>query len=140
MWDKGYRPMEVDDSMEAERYVYTLGEAGTSFVNGLKQGKVLGRKCPNCKRVYVPPRMYCERCFSQLGEYVELRDPYIESCTIVYRDNSGRKLERPEVMGTLVFRAVEGRLTAYVEGTTDPLPPGTKVRITSYSIPLKVSL
>jgi len=52
----------VEDKPKA-RYSYTAGQALSVFLNGLKEGKILGRKCNKCGRIYVPPRMYCEDCF-----------------------------------------------------------------------------
>ncbi|MEM4372343.1 MAG: zinc ribbon domain-containing protein, partial [Metallosphaera sp.] len=65
-WDKRGRENELvtwKDVMEVERYVYTAGPDGEKFLRGLREGKILGRKCPRCGRIYVPPRMYCEDCF-----------------------------------------------------------------------------
>jgi uncharacterized OB-fold protein len=32
----------------------------------------LAIKCPSCKRVYVPPRRVCGRCFIEMSDFVEL--------------------------------------------------------------------
>jgi len=54
-------------------YTWWVGEVGSRFLNGLKEeGKILGNRCPRCKKVYVPPRKNCGRCFVDNGEWVEL--------------------------------------------------------------------
>jgi uncharacterized OB-fold protein len=52
---------------------YTVGIAGERFLRAIKdRGVILGTVCPACDLTYVPPSMYCERCFTQLDEWVEL--------------------------------------------------------------------
>jgi len=41
------------------------------FVKYLEQGKIMGSKCKNCKRVYFPPRVDCD-CMSGETEWIEL--------------------------------------------------------------------
>jgi len=41
------------------------------FMRYLEQGKIMGSKCKNCKRVYFPPRADCD-CLSGETEWIEL--------------------------------------------------------------------
>jgi len=41
------------------------------FMKYLEQGKIVGSKCKNCKRVYFPPRADCD-CLSGETEWIEL--------------------------------------------------------------------
>ena len=52
----------VEDEIGA-RYAWDAGVAIGRFLDGLREGTILGRECRNCERVLVPPRMFCERCF-----------------------------------------------------------------------------
>lgn len=56
------------------RYSWSSGVAIGRFLAGLKEGEVWGRKCDTCKRVLVPPRMYCEICFRPNDRWVRLSD------------------------------------------------------------------
>lgn len=56
------------------RYAWTSGVATGRFLEGLREGKLWGRKCDACERVLVPPRMYCEQCFRPTDSWVRLRD------------------------------------------------------------------
>jgi len=124
----------VEDKPKA-RYSYTAGQALSVFLNGLKEGKILGRKCTKCGRIYVPPRMYCEDCFVENGEYVEAKGPYLDTFTIIYEDDEGRRLEKPLVIGLIRFRGCSGGLLGSVEGE---LKAGSEVEIMEYGIPLRV--
>ncbi|ABP94445.1 MULTISPECIES: Zn-ribbon domain-containing OB-fold protein [Metallosphaera] len=137
-WDKRGRENELvtwKDVMEVERYVYTAGPDGEKFLRGLREGKILGRKCPRCGRVYVPPRMYCEDCFVENGEYVEVKEAYLDSFTTIYYDNADRRLDQPITVGLVRFKGASGGLLAIVQGIPEI---GKKVEIVEYGIPLRV--
>ncbi len=55
------------------RYAWDTGVAMGRFLSGLKDGRIVGRRCDRCQRVLVPPRMFCERCFrpTDAWQYVE---------------------------------------------------------------------
>jgi uncharacterized OB-fold protein len=55
-------------------YRYSAGEATSRFLRGIAQGKILGQRCPSCRKVYVPPRGSCPRCAVATVEEVELSD------------------------------------------------------------------
>jgi uncharacterized OB-fold protein len=56
------------------RYAWDAGVAIGGFLQGLKAGKLVGRYCPTCRRVMVPPRMFCEHCFVATDRWVGLQD------------------------------------------------------------------
>jgi uncharacterized OB-fold protein len=56
-------------------YTWQAGEYATFFYTELKNNKkIWGTKCPECGKVYVPPRKNCPICFKQCHEWVELGD------------------------------------------------------------------
>ena len=40
-------------------YTVTAGHTLSRFLTGLVEGRLLGRRCPGCRKVYVPPRGAC---------------------------------------------------------------------------------
>ncbi len=56
------------------RYAWTSGVAISRFLDGLKRAEIWGRRCNQCGRTLVPPRMYCEECFRATDEWVKLKD------------------------------------------------------------------
>jgi len=137
-WDKVGRDDKLlswKDNMEVEEYVYTVGYAGEEFFKGLKEGKIIGSKCPKCGRIYVPATLYCEECFMKT-EFTEVKGrAYLDSYTIVYKDFEGNTLPNPQVIGFVRFEGTIGGLLAIVEG--EPKPNG-EVEIISFEIPLRV--
>ena len=55
-------------------YRWDTGLAVGRFLAGLKDGKILGIRCPRCERTLVPPRAFCEVCFVPLNRWVQLED------------------------------------------------------------------
>lgn len=53
-------------------YDYTPGTATTRFLRGMKEGRILGQRCPSCRKVYVPARGSCPRCGVPTEEEVEV--------------------------------------------------------------------
>jgi hypothetical protein len=78
------------------KYGWTTGIAIGRFLEGLKDGKLLGRKCKKCNRVLVPPRMFCELCFRATDRWVEVGDRgKILTYSIAYVSADVSKLEQP---------------------------------------------
>jgi uncharacterized OB-fold protein len=83
--------------MEADHYYYSAGIAGERFFNKLRdEGKILGAHCAACQITYVPPRIYCERCFAELGENTLKdmgRQGTVHAYTVAHLDKSGNRLD-----------------------------------------------
>ncbi len=83
------------------RHTYTAGVAGDRFFRALRdEGTILATPCTACGVVYVPGRMFCERCFAGLDEWVEVGPGgALESFTAVMIDLDGRPLDEPQWIG-----------------------------------------
>ncbi|MGQ9477938.1 MAG: Zn-ribbon domain-containing OB-fold protein [Candidatus Bipolaricaulia bacterium] len=91
--------------MEVDHYYYTAGLAGERFFTALRdEGKLLSSRCSRCEITYIPPRIYCERCFAELKDFVDvgLRGR-VRSFTIARIDREGRPLEEPEIRALISF-------------------------------------
>lgn len=53
-------------------YNWSVGARMERFIRGLGERKLLGIRCPECRRVFVPPRKICERCFAETDDWVEV--------------------------------------------------------------------
>ena len=78
-------PLIIDGRWDIP-YRHTAGRAATRFFRELKENKrIVGARCPSCRRVLVPPRGFCERCFVPLDEFVGVEDKgTLTTFTIVY--------------------------------------------------------
>ncbi|MBN1179266.1 MAG: Zn-ribbon domain-containing OB-fold protein [Anaerolineae bacterium] len=100
---------------------YTMGIAGERFFRAILDDEALwGTCCPECDVVYVPPRLYCERCFAQLDEWVEVPNTgYVYTYTIVHVDMDGNTLEDPRIMAYVRLEGTDGGLVHFL-GEVDP--------------------
>jgi len=86
------------------KYAWAAGVAMSRFLEGLKQAKILGRRCRRCRRVLVPPRMFCERCFRPTDEWVELEGTgVIETFSVSYIDTDAQRIEEPIFVGVVAL-------------------------------------
>ncbi|MCE4624049.1 MAG: Zn-ribbon domain-containing OB-fold protein [Caldisphaeraceae archaeon] len=82
------------------RYDFSAGPTVSKFLLGLKEGKILGKKCPRCGRIFVPPRSYCEWCHVATSEWVEVpQTGIIHTAVVSYISAKRQRLEKPEVVG-----------------------------------------
>jgi uncharacterized OB-fold protein len=80
------------------RYSWDAGVAISRFLDGLKDGRILGRQCRGCSRVLVPPRMFCERCFRPTDAWVQVPDTgTVETFSIAHVSWDMRDLDTPDL-------------------------------------------
>ncbi|HIQ30277.1 MAG TPA: Zn-ribbon domain-containing OB-fold protein [Candidatus Caldiarchaeum subterraneum] len=80
------------------KYAWSHGPALSRFFEELKNGKIMGRRCNKCKRVVIPPRMYCEECFRPTDEWVELKDTgTVLTFSICYVGTDASRLKEPQI-------------------------------------------
>ena len=85
-------------------YNFTASSATTRFLSEIKQGRIVGQKCPACNNVYVPPRGSCAACGVVTTEEVECTDKAtVESFTIVYIPIPGNPIKPPYIIANLVI-------------------------------------
>ena len=105
-------------------YLYTVGIAGERFFNGLKDKKLVGNTCQSCETTYLPPKIYCEDCFDELGDdtYQELdHKGTLFSFTKVFYNFRGVKLDTPYYMALI---KVNGSDTTFFHKLVNVSEPG----------------
>jgi hypothetical protein len=91
---------------------YTYGIAGERFFREIKDnGRIMGTRCKKCNLLYVPPRIYCERCFNGLEDWCEIEGKgRVHTYTIAYVDLDGARLTEPILLALVKFPGVYGGL------------------------------
>ncbi len=84
---------------------YTYGLAGEKFFRAIKdEGKILGTHCPKCERTYVPAALFCERCLSELDEWIDVGTiGELHTFTLLYENLDGSPRETPEMVAFVKF-------------------------------------
>ena len=110
-------------------YLYTSGVAGEQFFTGLKnKGKIMATRCTKCRIVYLPPRLFCERCLKKLDSWAPVpKKGTITTYTIAYQDYQGQPLAEPVIMALISFKGVHGGLIHKID---EILPEEVKVGAT----------
>lgn len=77
-------------------YSYKFNLSRTKvFLNGLKNGQVLGLKCRSCNFVSFPPRLICGRCMVKPDQWVLLPETASVATGSATYDEDDKERERP---------------------------------------------
>ena len=83
-------------------YKFAVGPTFYRFYEGLKEGKILGNKCPKCERVLVPARTFCPECYVDMEDWVEVsQEGEVVSWTLANYEFFGMPSE-PPFIGALI--------------------------------------
>jgi len=98
---------------------YTFGLAGERFFRAIKdEGRILGTHCPKCNHTYVPAISFCERCLSELTDWIDVGTVgEVHTFTLLYENYDGSRRETPEVVAFI--RLGDGGLVHRL-GEADP--------------------
>lgn len=95
---------------------HPLGRAGEALVAGFDKGELVASRCPDCSRVLLPPRAFCERCFTAT-EFAPFagRIGELLSFTIVRRAFTDSP-DVPFAIGYVKLRGADTALGALIDG------------------------
>ncbi len=115
------------------KYIYTAGQGGELFYQGLKKGKLYGAWCESCGTVHLPPLPFCDRSMSWIDLSKNKREleniGRLISLTVAHFDRSGAPLEDPVVIGQVAFNGSEDTLFGRVDVHPDDVYLWMPVRI-----------
>ena len=95
---------------------YTAGIAGERFFRAIKdEARILGTRCDACRLTYVPATMFCERCFAELDEWVDVASRgQVFTYTVLCRDLDDQPLDEPAVLAYVKLDDCDGGLVHYL--------------------------
>lgn len=53
------------------RYKWSAGPHLQRFLEGLREGKMIGNRCPKCGHSLIPPVPVCAKCHVEMGDFQE---------------------------------------------------------------------
>ena len=98
---------------------YFAGRVGSKFIISLRDdNRILGVKCPQCNKVYVPPREYCEKDLTKLDEnWVELgNEGVITNYTVVNYNDRHLPRKAPYTLALINLDGADTPFAHIVEG------------------------
>jgi uncharacterized OB-fold protein len=103
-------PVELD-------YVYEASPEESAFFRGLAEGRILGQRCPTCRKVYVPPRGACPVDGVPTVEEVELPDTgIVTTYCIVNVPFLGQKITPPYVSAYVLLDGADIGFLHLIQG------------------------
>jgi uncharacterized OB-fold protein len=95
------------------------GRIGTKFLIELRDNqRIMGLRCPKCKKVYVPPKMVCSKCSVPMDEWVEVRkEGTLETFTVVNEHYSDffQPKQPPYAVGIIKLDGADTGLCHFVD-------------------------
>ncbi len=98
-------------------YIYTAPLATTEFLTNIEQKRIIGSRCPKCRKVYVPIRGVCPTDAVPMTERVEVADTgVVTTFCVVNVQFYGQAVEVPYVCATVLLDGADMGLFGMVAG------------------------
>ncbi len=98
-------------------YEHAAGPQAAKFFAALRdEKKIYGIRCSQCRRVLLPPRGFCEACFADTDEWVELaHEGVVTGATIQYMGFPGLP-DPPYAVGLVKLDGADTGILAMLGG------------------------
>jgi uncharacterized OB-fold protein len=97
-------PIRMFVSPSRLEYDYTPGHGTSAFLRGVTEGRLTGRACGSCGKVYLPSRDVCPRCGVPTERDVDVSDRgTISTFCIVNLPFAGQAVECPYVCASVLL-------------------------------------
>ena len=114
------------------RYAWDVGIAIGRYLEELKAGRLIGRRCDGCRRIMIPPRMFCEVCFRPTDDWVPLQDTgTVKTFSLCYITWNMKRLTDPQIPAVIdIDGASKGMGIMHMLGdiAPDAVEIGTRVQ------------
>ncbi len=114
-------------------YKNRVGHALEQYINGLKERKILGVKCPTCKKVYVPPRTVCGKCHKHIDQMVEVdQEGILKNFTIAHVSIVNGEItdaQQPYIIGLIKLKGASSLISGIIKiSSLNDVKTGMKVK------------
>ncbi len=97
-------------------YTFTVSGKAARFLEEIKQGRILGVRCPNCHKVYVPGKGTCAKCGVAMSEEIFVKDTgTVTTYCVVRVPSENINLELPYVAAHIVLDGADIPFFALVQ-------------------------
>ena len=113
----------------AIHYDYSIGAGQSTFMRAIREGRILGSRCPDTGKVYAPPRLTSVETASPMTELVELPDRgVVYTYCIVNIKFYDQVLEIPYAYAYIVLDSADSAIMHLIqECPVEEIRPGMRV-------------
>jgi uncharacterized OB-fold protein len=98
-------------------YQLAYGPSWFRFFEGFKEERIFGTKCPECRRVLIPARTFCPRCFVDMEEWIEVSDKgAVINWAICNLHFYGQPVEPPFITAWIRLDGADNSFMHYIGG------------------------
>jgi len=100
-------------------YTYFAGKVGSKFITTIRdQKKILGVRCRQCNKVFVPPRQTCAFCMEDLqNNWVELKNEgVVTNFTVVRYNDKHLPRKAPFILAMIKLDGTDTSMPHILEG------------------------
>jgi uncharacterized OB-fold protein len=114
-------------------YTWTVGRVGSRFFVELRNhGRIMGSRCDKCSVVWVPPRLRCPKCFTEIRDenWIEVGpEGTLRHFTIVRYSHPNQPKKPPFAYGIIFLDNANNGITHFVHtDEMDALHSGIRVK------------
>ncbi len=109
---------QVYNSQISVPYQWWAGETASKFFTILRdEKKILGTECPQCGRVFCPPKKTCPFCYVDTKNWKEVGPKgKVITYTVVYRQLAALKKDVPVAFGLIQLEGSANAMLHYIGG------------------------
>ena len=124
------KPVTYIKTPIAIRYNYSIGAGSSAFMRAIRKGRILGVRCPDTGKVYVPPRLTSVETASPMTELIELPDRgVVYTYCIVNIKFYDQVLEIPYAYAYIVLDGADSAIMHLIqECSVEEMRPGMRVQ------------
>jgi uncharacterized OB-fold protein len=116
-------------------YRYTPGRTTSDFLKAMREGRMEGRRCPSCQKVYFPARGGCSMCGREFAETVPIKETgTLATFAVVNVNFANRVIDLPYVTAEVVFDGADTTTMVLLRGTS-PEEVRMGMRVKAHWIP-----
>lgn len=118
-------------------YLVHAGATTTTFLHSIMEGKLIGRRCPTCHKVYIPPRGACPTCAVPCTDEVPVGPGgTVTTFSVVRIPFEGQRLTPPYACAHIVLDGSDVPLLHLVGGcSVDDVRVGMRVEAVWLEVP-----
>ena len=111
------------------RYTIHAGRDLTRFLRAIADGRLVGKRCSECRKVYVPPRGACPTCGIPMQDDVEVADKgTITTFCVVNVPFEGQTMKLPYVYASVLLDGADLPILHLIEMPADQARMGMRVK------------